>query len=77
MTVPKRQTKLERGTKPGFFVGDFRWVRKVLMEWYRLTHPSENLDPFWVGPHLFKQIILVVSVKCEEKSGKIATPCCT
>jgi len=46
------------------------------MEWYRLTHPSENLDPFWVGHHQRKQSVFMAS-ECEEKSGKVATPCCT
>jgi len=47
------------------------------MEWYRLTHPSENFDPFWVGPHLGIQIRGLTVSECEEKCGKVATPCCT
>jgi len=45
------------------------------MEYYRLTHPSENFDPFWVGDELGPKKGL--ASECEEKSGKVATPCCT
>lgn len=46
------------------------------MKLHRSTHPSDNLDPFWVGDHRGPQILLMRS-ECEEKPGEAATSCCT
>ena len=56
-------------------VGEFRCVRAVSMKKYRITHSSDNLDPFWAGCHRVKQILLM-PLECEEKSDEVATSCC-
>ena len=42
----------------------------------QLTHPSDNLNPFWVALHQVFHA-LFMALECKEKFGKDATSCCT
>ena len=45
------------------------------MKWYRITHLSDNIEPFWAGARQERRKILT-PVDCEEKSDDVATLCC-
>ena len=59
---------------PKALVGEFRCVRGVVMKWYRITHPCDNLDPFWAEDRRGSQILLM-PFDCEEKSDEVAASC--
>jgi hypothetical protein len=76
MASAKWSVKRDLGRKSGDLMGEVRWVRKLLIEWYRLTHSSENLNPSWVVKHLIPQLPLICRIlsEREKQSGQVATP---
>ena len=59
---------------PRTLMREFRCVRGIVMKWYRITHPTDNLDPFWAEAR-HKCKILLIPFDCEEKSDEVATSC--